>query len=152
MDAWSCHRELRVFFCHITNCDLSGCRMQTDRSCVELCRLAVPEWDRLYTMRILYDGDGWRQVIRRWQLTASVPSGARGGVHGKTRSDVACGIYLKLGKLQSKARTTLVPGGGVNVDEDGNSVSWQATPENFLFHHSTLIRVYMAKLADHLRA
>ena len=76
----------------------------------------------------------------------------RGKTQGKTCSDVACGIYLKLGKLQSKARTTLVPGGGVNVDGDGNSVSWQATPENFLFHHSTLIRVYMAKLADHLRA
>jgi hypothetical protein len=39
----------------------------------------------------------------------------------------------------------------VNVDEDGNSVSWQATPEDFLFHHSTFIRVYKAKLADHLR-
>jgi hypothetical protein len=45
----------------------------------------------------------------------------------------------------------VVPGGGVNVDEDGNSVSWQATPEDFLFHHSTFIRVYKAKLADHLR-
>ena len=45
----------------------------------------------------------------------------------------------------------VVPGGGVNVDEDGNSVSWQATPDNFLFHHGTLIRVYKAKLADHLR-
>jgi len=42
----------------------------------------------------------------------------------------------------------VVPGGGVS--EDGSA--WQATPENFLFHHATLIRVYKAKLADHLRA
>ena len=42
----------------------------------------------------------------------------------------------------------VVPGGGVS--EDG--AVWKATPENFLFHHATLIRVYKAKLADHLRA
>jgi len=42
----------------------------------------------------------------------------------------------------------VVPGGGVR--EDGSA--WQATPENFLFHHGTLIRVYKAKLADELRA
>jgi hypothetical protein len=36
------------------------------------------------------------------------------------------------------------------VSEDRSA--WQATPENFLFHHATLIRVYKAKLADHLRA
>ena len=36
----------------------------------------------------------------------------------------------------------VVPGGGVKVDEDGNAIAWQTTPENFLFHHGTLIRVY----------
>lgn len=45
----------------------------------------------------------------------------------------------------------VVPGGGVKVDEKGNAVHWQSTPKNFLFHHSTLIRVYKAKLADELR-
>ncbi len=42
----------------------------------------------------------------------------------------------------------VVPGGGVSEDRS----AWKATPENFLFHHATLIRVYKAKLADHLRA
>ena len=42
----------------------------------------------------------------------------------------------------------VVPGGGVS--EDGSQ--WKTTPENFLFHHGTLIRVYKAKLADALRA
>jgi hypothetical protein len=46
----------------------------------------------------------------------------------------------------------VVPGGGVKVDEQGHAVSWQATAENFLFHHGTLVEVYKAKLADHLRA
>ena len=46
----------------------------------------------------------------------------------------------------------VVPGGGVKVDEQGYAVSWQATAENFLFHHGTLVEVYKAKLADHLRA
>lgn len=46
----------------------------------------------------------------------------------------------------------VVPGGGVKVDERGNAVSWQSTPQNFLFHHGTLMRVYKAKLADQLRA
>ncbi len=46
----------------------------------------------------------------------------------------------------------VVPGGGVQVDEHGRAVSWQATPTNFLFHHGTLVKVYKAKLADHLRA
>ena len=46
----------------------------------------------------------------------------------------------------------VVPGGGVQVDEQGRAVSWQATAENFLFHHGTLVNVYKAKLADHLRA
>lgn len=45
----------------------------------------------------------------------------------------------------------VVPGGGVKVDEQGHATSWQATAENFLFHHSTLVKVYKAKLADHLR-
>jgi hypothetical protein len=45
----------------------------------------------------------------------------------------------------------VVPGGGVKLDEHGSAVSWQSTPENFLFHHGTLIRVYKAKLADELR-
>jgi hypothetical protein len=45
----------------------------------------------------------------------------------------------------------VVPGGGVKVDEQGYAVSWQATAENFLFHHGTLVNVYKAKLADHLR-
>ena len=45
----------------------------------------------------------------------------------------------------------VVPGGGVKVDRCGNAIAWQATAENFLFHHGTLIRVYKAKLADHLR-
>ncbi len=42
----------------------------------------------------------------------------------------------------------VVPGGGVREDRS----AWQATPKNFLFHHGTLVRVYKAKLADHLRA
>lgn len=42
----------------------------------------------------------------------------------------------------------VVPGGGVSE----NRSAWQATPENFLFHHGTLIKVYKAKLADELRA
>ena len=46
----------------------------------------------------------------------------------------------------------VVPGGGVKVDEQGHAVSWQATAENFLFYHGTLVEVYKAKLADHLRA
>src|SRR5690606_31821749 len=46
----------------------------------------------------------------------------------------------------------VVPGGGVKVDDQGNALAWQATPKNFLFHHGTFIRVYKAKLADHLRA
>lgn len=32
------------------------------------------------------------------------------------------------------------------------AMPWQATPDNFLFHHGTLVRVYKAKLADELRA
>jgi hypothetical protein len=44
----------------------------------------------------------------------------------------------------------VVPGGGVRADED--QPQWQATPENFLVHHGTLIRVYKAKLAAQLRA
>jgi len=45
----------------------------------------------------------------------------------------------------------VVPGGGVQVDEQGRALHWQSTPENFLFHHSTIARVYQAKLADALR-
>jgi hypothetical protein len=46
----------------------------------------------------------------------------------------------------------VVPGGGVEVDESGHAIEWKATPNNFLVHHGTLIRVYKAKLADQLRA
>ena len=46
----------------------------------------------------------------------------------------------------------VVPGGGVKVDEGGKPIAWQATPQNFLVHHGTLITVYKAKLADELRA
>jgi hypothetical protein len=46
----------------------------------------------------------------------------------------------------------VVPGGGVKVDDQGQALRWQATPKNFLFHHGTFVRVYKAKLADHLRA
>ena len=46
----------------------------------------------------------------------------------------------------------VVPGGGVKVNDQGHALRWQATPKNFLFHHGTLINVYKAKLADHLRA
>lgn len=42
----------------------------------------------------------------------------------------------------------VVPGGGVREDRS----QWVATPENFLIHHGTLVRVYKAKLADALRA
>jgi hypothetical protein len=42
----------------------------------------------------------------------------------------------------------VVPGGGVS----GDRTRWQATPENFLVDHATLIRVYKAKLAEALRA
>ena len=45
----------------------------------------------------------------------------------------------------------VVPGGGVKVDEGGKPIAWQATPQNFLVHHGTLITVYKAKLADELR-
>lgn len=45
----------------------------------------------------------------------------------------------------------VVPGGGVKVDKDNRPIAWQSTPQNFLFHHGTLIRVYKAKLADELR-
>lgn len=45
----------------------------------------------------------------------------------------------------------VVPGGGVKVDDQGQAVRWQATPNNFLFHHGTLVHVYKAKLADGLR-
>jgi hypothetical protein len=45
----------------------------------------------------------------------------------------------------------VVAGGGVKTADD-DSRQWQATPANFLFHHGTLIKVYKAKLADHLRA
>ena len=45
----------------------------------------------------------------------------------------------------------VVPGGGVKVDENGQAVSWQATPENFFVHHKTLTKIYKAKLADALR-
>ena len=45
----------------------------------------------------------------------------------------------------------IVPGGGVVMDDAGHAVRWQSTPENFLFHHGTLIKVYRAKLADALR-
>jgi hypothetical protein len=46
----------------------------------------------------------------------------------------------------------VVPGGGVERDKAGQAVRWKSTPENFLFHHSTFVTVYKAKLADHLRA
>lgn len=42
----------------------------------------------------------------------------------------------------------VVPGGGVREDRS----RWQATPDNFLVHHATLINTYKAKLADALRA
>lgn len=45
----------------------------------------------------------------------------------------------------------VVPGGGVKVDDNGDAVSWQSTPKNFLFHHGTLMRVYKAKLAHEFR-
>ena len=45
----------------------------------------------------------------------------------------------------------VVPGGGVKLDDHGHALAWQATPDNFLFHHGTLVRVYKAKLADQLR-
>ena len=45
----------------------------------------------------------------------------------------------------------VVPGGGVVLDDAGHANRWESTPENFLFHHGTLIKVYGAKLADALR-
>ena len=45
----------------------------------------------------------------------------------------------------------IIPGGGVKVDEEGAAIGWQSTPQGFLFHHGTLVRVYKAKLADELR-
>jgi hypothetical protein len=45
----------------------------------------------------------------------------------------------------------VVPGGGVQVDEQGHAVAWQSTAENFFVHHGTLITVYKAKLTDALR-
>ncbi|MHB0956286.1 MAG: transposase [Pirellulaceae bacterium] len=44
-----------------------------------------------------------------------------------------------------------MPGGGVKLDDHGHALAWHATPDNFLFHHGTLVRVYKAKLADQLR-
>jgi hypothetical protein len=46
----------------------------------------------------------------------------------------------------------VVPGGGVKLDQSGRAVAWQSTPQNFLFHHGTVVRTYKAKLADELRA
>jgi hypothetical protein len=46
----------------------------------------------------------------------------------------------------------VVPGGGVKMDDQGRAIHWQATPENFLLDHGTLVRVYKAQLADQLRA
>jgi len=45
----------------------------------------------------------------------------------------------------------VVPGGGVQLDEDGNALAWKSTAENFLMHHGTLVRVFKAKLTDALR-
>jgi hypothetical protein len=45
----------------------------------------------------------------------------------------------------------VVPGGGVKCDEEGRPLAWQSTPKHFLVHHSTLTRVYKAKLADAFR-
>ena len=45
----------------------------------------------------------------------------------------------------------VVPGGGVKVDDQGQAITWQATPRNFLLDHGTLVNVYKAKLADKLR-
>ena len=42
----------------------------------------------------------------------------------------------------------VVPGGGVHMQER----RWQQTPENFLFAHAAVVKVYKAKIADHLRA
>ena len=42
----------------------------------------------------------------------------------------------------------VVPGGGVR----SGGTAWQSTSKDFLFHHATLLKVYKAKLADHLRA
>ena len=46
----------------------------------------------------------------------------------------------------------VIPGGGVKLDDEGNAIRWQATPENFLVRHATLLRIYKAKLADALRS
>ena len=45
----------------------------------------------------------------------------------------------------------VVPGGGVKVDDQTGATCWQATANNFLFHHGTLVNVYKAKLADEFR-
>lgn len=80
-------------------------------------------------------------------------------VGSATRSLIGCQLGF-FGVLHTWGRDPLVyhphvhfviPGGGVNVDENGKGVRWQSTPENFLFHHRTLIDVYKAKLADRLR-
>lgn len=41
----------------------------------------------------------------------------------------------------------VVPGGGVRHD----GAQWLATPENFLFVHKTVVRIYKAKFADAMR-
>lgn len=41
----------------------------------------------------------------------------------------------------------VVPGGGVNQQEG----RWQSTPENFLFPHAAMVKVYKGKFADCLR-
>jgi hypothetical protein len=81
-------------------------------------------------------------------------------VASATRSLRGCQLGY-FGVLQTWGRDPLVyhphvhfvvPGGGVKVDEAGQALAWQATADNFLVHHGTLIRVYKAKLTDALRA
>jgi hypothetical protein len=45
----------------------------------------------------------------------------------------------------------VVSGGGVEMDEAGNALTWKQTPKNFLVHHDTLCRVYKGKLTEAFR-
>jgi len=46
----------------------------------------------------------------------------------------------------------VVPGGGIQLNEDGQPEKWCSTSETFLMHHPTLINVFRGKLRDKLAA
>ena len=115
-----------------------------------LVTFTVPE--ELRSVLRSSQADGYRALF-------DAASGAIRDVGSVTKSLAGCQLGF-FGVLHTWGRDPtvyhphvhfVVPGGGVKVDEEGRPISWQATPENFLFHHGTLARVYKAKLLDKLR-